>query len=187
MTCVNQSLKHLQAVDCEAPYNHYPHVGEPLLYVMSSGSPTCSHESPTELVADVCRPARLVPLQRSLTLETLVCLMLKLSHPDVFSQVLQKLGKTMETKDEQFELCFQNLNKQQVGLHQRSTFFNIRSVCVLVLQLSPQASNKGHVKPASDVQQLILPSNTSLLTLESVVFFLLQWDIKPTSSPTCPR
>lgn len=29
-------------------------------------------------------------------------------------QVLQKLGKTMETKDEQFELCFQNLNKQQV-------------------------------------------------------------------------
>uniref|UniRef100_H2RLB9 Bridging integrator 2b n=1 Tax=Takifugu rubripes TaxID=31033 RepID=H2RLB9_TAKRU len=29
-------------------------------------------------------------------------------------KVLQKLGKTMETKDEQFELCFQNLNKQQV-------------------------------------------------------------------------
>ncbi|KAK2862604.1 hypothetical protein Q5P01_002137 [Channa striata] len=28
-------------------------------------------------------------------------------------KVLQKLGKTMETKDEQFELCFQNLNKQQ--------------------------------------------------------------------------
>ncbi|KAM4588108.1 bridging integrator 2b isoform 2-T2 [Odontesthes bonariensis] len=29
-------------------------------------------------------------------------------------KVLQKLGKTMETKDEQFELCFQNLNKQQM-------------------------------------------------------------------------
>uniref|UniRef100_A0A3B4ZZJ6 Bridging integrator 2-like n=1 Tax=Stegastes partitus TaxID=144197 RepID=A0A3B4ZZJ6_9TELE len=29
-------------------------------------------------------------------------------------KVLQKLGKTMETKDEQFELCFQNLNKQQL-------------------------------------------------------------------------
>ncbi|XP_035008845.2 bridging integrator 2b [Hippoglossus stenolepis] len=29
-------------------------------------------------------------------------------------KVLQKLGKTMETKDEQFEQCFQNLNKQQV-------------------------------------------------------------------------
>ncbi|CAF96942.1 unnamed protein product [Tetraodon nigroviridis] len=29
-------------------------------------------------------------------------------------KVLQKLGKTMETKDEQFELCSQNLNKQQV-------------------------------------------------------------------------
>lgn len=29
-------------------------------------------------------------------------------------QVLQKLGKTMETKDEQFELCSQKLNKQQV-------------------------------------------------------------------------
>nr|XP_040060428.1 bridging integrator 2b isoform X1 [Gasterosteus aculeatus aculeatus] len=29
-------------------------------------------------------------------------------------KVLQKLGKTMETKDEQFELCFQSLNKQQV-------------------------------------------------------------------------
>ncbi|KAF6728576.1 Bridging integrator 2 [Oryzias melastigma] len=29
-------------------------------------------------------------------------------------KVLQKLGKTMETKDEQFELCFQNLNKQQI-------------------------------------------------------------------------
>ncbi|KAM6927869.1 bridging integrator 2b [Xenentodon cancila] len=28
-------------------------------------------------------------------------------------KVLQKLGKTMETKDEQFELCFQNLHKQQ--------------------------------------------------------------------------
>ncbi|MED6239124.1 Bridging integrator 2, partial [Ataeniobius toweri] len=28
-------------------------------------------------------------------------------------KVLQKLGKTMETKDEQFELCFQDLNKQQ--------------------------------------------------------------------------
>ncbi|KAM9409497.1 bridging integrator 2b isoform 3-T3 [Pholidichthys leucotaenia] len=28
-------------------------------------------------------------------------------------KVLQKLGKTMETKDEQFELCSQNLNKQQ--------------------------------------------------------------------------
>lgn len=32
----------------------------------------------------------------------------------VFTQVLQKLGKTMETKDEQFELCSQSLNKQQV-------------------------------------------------------------------------
>ncbi|XP_032405644.1 bridging integrator 2-like [Xiphophorus hellerii] len=32
-------------------------------------------------------------------------------------KVLQKLGKTMETKDEQFELCFQNLNKQQVLPH----------------------------------------------------------------------
>ncbi|XP_069025817.1 bridging integrator 2-like isoform X2 [Embiotoca jacksoni] len=29
-------------------------------------------------------------------------------------KVLQKLGKTMETKDEQFEACFQNLNKQQI-------------------------------------------------------------------------
>ncbi|XP_038552906.1 bridging integrator 2b isoform X2 [Micropterus salmoides] len=29
-------------------------------------------------------------------------------------KVLQKLGKTMETKDEQFELSFQSLNKQQV-------------------------------------------------------------------------
>ncbi|XP_054473628.1 bridging integrator 2b isoform X2 [Anoplopoma fimbria] len=29
-------------------------------------------------------------------------------------KVLQKLGKTMETKDEQFELCFQSLNKQQI-------------------------------------------------------------------------
>ncbi|XP_029288624.1 bridging integrator 2b isoform X2 [Cottoperca gobio] len=29
-------------------------------------------------------------------------------------KVLQKLGKTMETKDEQFELCFQSLNKQQM-------------------------------------------------------------------------
>ncbi|XP_041836154.1 bridging integrator 2b [Melanotaenia boesemani] len=29
-------------------------------------------------------------------------------------KVLQKLGKTMETKDEQFELCFQNLHKQQM-------------------------------------------------------------------------
>ncbi|XP_029990040.1 bridging integrator 2b isoform X2 [Sphaeramia orbicularis] len=29
-------------------------------------------------------------------------------------KVLQKLGKTMETKDEQFELCSQNLNKQQI-------------------------------------------------------------------------
>ncbi|KAK7898983.1 hypothetical protein WMY93_019836 [Mugilogobius chulae] len=29
-------------------------------------------------------------------------------------KVLQKLGKTMETKDEHFELCSQNLNKQQV-------------------------------------------------------------------------
>ncbi|XP_058488527.1 bridging integrator 2b isoform X2 [Solea solea] len=29
-------------------------------------------------------------------------------------KVLQKLGKTMETKDEQFELCFQNLNRQQI-------------------------------------------------------------------------
>lgn len=29
-------------------------------------------------------------------------------------KVLQKLGKTMETKDEQFELCFLNLNKQQI-------------------------------------------------------------------------
>ncbi|XP_047204808.1 bridging integrator 2b isoform X1 [Girardinichthys multiradiatus] len=29
-------------------------------------------------------------------------------------KVLQKLGKTMETKDEQFELCFQDLNKQQI-------------------------------------------------------------------------
>ncbi|XP_037534612.1 bridging integrator 2b isoform X2 [Nematolebias whitei] len=28
-------------------------------------------------------------------------------------KVLQKLGKAIETKDEQFELCFQNLNKQQ--------------------------------------------------------------------------
>ncbi|XP_010772813.1 bridging integrator 2-like, partial [Notothenia coriiceps] len=31
----------------------------------------------------------------------------------VLSQVLQKLGKTMETKDEQFEVCVQSLNKQQ--------------------------------------------------------------------------
>lgn len=30
-------------------------------------------------------------------------------------QVLQKLGKTMETKDEQFEQCATNLNKQQVS------------------------------------------------------------------------
>lgn len=47
--------------------------------------------------------------------------MLKLtySYSVVLSQVLQKLGKTMETKDEQFELCFQNLNKQQV--HHAST------------------------------------------------------------------
>lgn len=29
-------------------------------------------------------------------------------------KVLQKLGKTMETKDEQFELCFNNFNKQQI-------------------------------------------------------------------------
>lgn len=29
-------------------------------------------------------------------------------------QVLQKLGKTMETKDEQFEDCANNLNRQQV-------------------------------------------------------------------------
>ncbi|XP_060897446.1 bridging integrator 2b isoform X2 [Labrus mixtus] len=29
-------------------------------------------------------------------------------------KVLQKLGKTMETKDEQFELCCQSLNKQQI-------------------------------------------------------------------------
>lgn len=29
-------------------------------------------------------------------------------------KVLQKLGKTMETKDEHFELCSQNLNKQQM-------------------------------------------------------------------------
>ncbi|XP_077430449.1 bridging integrator 2b [Vanacampus margaritifer] len=29
-------------------------------------------------------------------------------------KVLQKLGKTVETKDEQFELCSQNLNKQQI-------------------------------------------------------------------------
>nr|XP_057925784.1 bridging integrator 2b [Doryrhamphus excisus] len=29
-------------------------------------------------------------------------------------KVLQKLGKTMETKDEHFELCLQNLNKQQM-------------------------------------------------------------------------
>uniref|UniRef100_A0A8C6UHJ8 Bridging integrator 2b n=1 Tax=Neogobius melanostomus TaxID=47308 RepID=A0A8C6UHJ8_9GOBI len=29
-------------------------------------------------------------------------------------KVLQKLGKTMETKDEHFEICSQNLNKQQV-------------------------------------------------------------------------
>lgn len=29
-------------------------------------------------------------------------------------KVLQKLGKTMETRDEQFELCSQNLNKQQL-------------------------------------------------------------------------
>ncbi|KAM8916024.1 bridging integrator 2b isoform 2-T2 [Spinachia spinachia] len=29
-------------------------------------------------------------------------------------KVLQKLGKTMETKDEQFELCFQSLNRQQI-------------------------------------------------------------------------
>ncbi|XP_068567933.1 bridging integrator 2b isoform X2 [Cebidichthys violaceus] len=29
-------------------------------------------------------------------------------------KVLQKLGKTMETKDEQFEMCFQSLNKQQM-------------------------------------------------------------------------
>ncbi|XP_075952793.1 bridging integrator 2b isoform X2 [Anarhichas minor] len=29
-------------------------------------------------------------------------------------KVLQKLGKTMETKDEQFEMCFQSLNKQQI-------------------------------------------------------------------------
>uniref|UniRef100_A0A3Q3DYR3 Bridging integrator 2b n=1 Tax=Hippocampus comes TaxID=109280 RepID=A0A3Q3DYR3_HIPCM len=29
-------------------------------------------------------------------------------------KVLQKLGKTVETKDEHFELCLQNLNKQQV-------------------------------------------------------------------------
>ncbi|XP_068172111.1 bridging integrator 2b [Antennarius striatus] len=29
-------------------------------------------------------------------------------------KVLQKLGKTMETKDEQFELCSQSLNKQQI-------------------------------------------------------------------------
>ncbi|XP_072307791.1 bridging integrator 2b [Eucyclogobius newberryi] len=29
-------------------------------------------------------------------------------------KVLQRLGKTMETKDEQFEICSQNLNKQQM-------------------------------------------------------------------------
>lgn len=32
----------------------------------------------------------------------------------LFTQVLQKLGKTVETKDEYFEVCLQNLNKQQV-------------------------------------------------------------------------
>lgn len=35
----------------------------------------------------------------------------------IYPQVLQKLGKTMETKDEQFELCSQNLTKQQVPQH----------------------------------------------------------------------
>lgn len=35
----------------------------------------------------------------------------------MYPQVLQKLGKTMETKDEQFELCSQNLTKQQVPQH----------------------------------------------------------------------
>lgn len=35
-------------------------------------------------------------------------------------QVLQKLGKAVETKDEQFELCSQSLNKQQVQ-QQRSS------------------------------------------------------------------
>lgn len=35
----------------------------------------------------------------------------------MYPQVLQKLGKTMETKDEQFELCSQNLIKQQVPQH----------------------------------------------------------------------
>lgn len=43
--------------------------------------------------------------------------MLKVLTLTPLLQVLQKLGKTMETKDEQFELCFQNLNKQQVPQH----------------------------------------------------------------------
>lgn len=32
----------------------------------------------------------------------------------LLTQVLQKLGKTMETKDEQFEQCSQSVSKQQV-------------------------------------------------------------------------
>jgi len=32
----------------------------------------------------------------------------------LFLQVLQKLGKADETKDEQFEQCVQNFNKQLV-------------------------------------------------------------------------
>lgn len=38
-------------------------------------------------------------------------------------QVLQKLGKADETKDEQFEQCVQNFNKQLVSVYGGGTAF----------------------------------------------------------------
>lgn len=63
--------------------------------------------SSLDLVEKVCRK------DSKLRLSQCVCLLTLVLSFDL-SQVLQKLGKSIETKDEQFELCFQNLNKQQV-------------------------------------------------------------------------
>lgn len=63
--------------------------------------------SSLDLVEKVCRK------HSKLRLSQCVCLLTLVLSFDL-SQVLQKLGKSIETKDEQFELCFQNLNKQQV-------------------------------------------------------------------------
>uniref|UniRef100_A0A3B5LVE9 Bridging integrator 2 n=1 Tax=Xiphophorus couchianus TaxID=32473 RepID=A0A3B5LVE9_9TELE len=55
-------------------------------------------------------------------------------------KVLQKLGKTMETKDEQFELCFQNLNKQQVLPHLRPIRINLQRFSTAVHETSKRLS-----------------------------------------------